>query len=303
MATSWAAVIDEIRRKAPSLARTVAVLDLQRIINELDRQFWLTRDEQIIPFVANQARYTVDVSVLRVWDADVQYGNKNAPHLRQKSIRTFDQSESIQSRLLTTGSPEIIYLDPQPDGDRQVAFYPVPANTSLTLTGATNASPVVATSLTAHNLSDSYQVFIAGVLGNLAANGSFYADVLSSTTFALYSDSALTLPVAGTGAYTSGGVLATSALPFGRLHVSRKVTVSDSTNAYPPASMDDYLEGLIWGVLYEWWQGGRGAQQQIQDAKFGYSSAKGKLQRVTGGLLAQVKQETRPKVRQTYRVL
>lgn len=77
----------------------------------------------------------------------------------------------------------------------------------LTITGATNATPIVITTGT-HNLDDGQSVNIAGVGGNTAANGDFYikkTTVGSATTFGLYTDFALTSPVAGNGSYTSGG--------------------------------------------------------------------------------------------------
>lgn len=85
---------------------------------------------------------------------------------------------------------------------RQKALNPI---CNLFVTNATNATPIVVTTSKAHPFIDSNQVTINGVGGNTAANGTFYVDSLTSTTFALYSDSGLTTPVAGTGAYTSGG--------------------------------------------------------------------------------------------------
>jgi hypothetical protein len=80
---------------------------------------------------------------------------------------------------------------------------------NLTVSGATNATPIVVTTGT-HGLADGDNVTIASVGGNTAANGSFYVKVTGylTTTFALYSDQALTTPVAGNGAYTSGGTVA-----------------------------------------------------------------------------------------------
>lgn len=79
--------------------------------------------------------------------------------------------------------------------------------TALSVTAATNATPIVVTTGASHNLSDGNQVVISGVVGNTAANGTFYVKVtgFSVTTFALYSDSGLTNAVAGSGARTSGG--------------------------------------------------------------------------------------------------
>jgi hypothetical protein len=68
------------------------------------------------------------------------------------------------------------------------------------LSGATNATPIVATSDRAHNLTTGDQVIIYGVLGNTAANGTWTVTVASSTTFSL--DTSV-----GNGAYTSGGIV------------------------------------------------------------------------------------------------
>ena len=78
-----------------------------------------------------------------------------------------------------------------------------------TISGATAANPVVLTT-TVHGLSDSDKVSISGVVGMTQLNGNvYYAKVTgySTTTFALYSDSALTTTVDGSGytAWSSGG--------------------------------------------------------------------------------------------------
>lgn len=76
--------------------------------------------------------------------------------------------------------------------------------TSKTITGATNATPIVITTSAAHGLHTNEIVRIANVTGNTGANGDHTAVVLSSTTFALTAYAAGT-PIAGTGAYTGGG--------------------------------------------------------------------------------------------------
>ncbi|MEK6323634.1 MAG: hypothetical protein AABN33_18490 [Acidobacteriota bacterium] len=81
---------------------------------------------------------------------------------------------------------------------------------NLTVSGATNATPIVITTTTNHGLTDSAKVVIISVGGNTAANGTFWVDNLSSTTFALYSNPQLTSAVAGNGAYTSGGTVGTT---------------------------------------------------------------------------------------------
>lgn len=75
-----------------------------------------------------------------------------------------------------------------------------------TITGATNASPVVITCAAATNLISGDQVQVTGVSGNTNANSLAYALVLSNTTFSMWSDAAMSAsPIAGNGAYTSGG--------------------------------------------------------------------------------------------------
>jgi len=72
------------------------------------------------------------------------------------------------------------------------------------VTGATNASPIVITSA-GHNLTTGTKVTITGVLGNTAANGTFSITVVSSNTFSLDGST-------GNGAYTSGGTWNVSGL-------------------------------------------------------------------------------------------
>lgn len=65
------------------------------------------------------------------------------------------------------------------------------------ISGATNANPIVMTTPIAHGLATGTTVVISGVLGNTNANGTFSVTQLSTTTFSI--------PIAGNGSYTSGG--------------------------------------------------------------------------------------------------
>jgi len=75
----------------------------------------------------------------------------------------------------------------------QVATYRHSGN----ITGATNAAPIVITSV-AHGLSTGNRVKVASVGGNTAANGSFTVTRLTADTYSLDGST-------GNGAYTSGG--------------------------------------------------------------------------------------------------
>lgn len=81
------------------------------------------------------------------------------------------------------------------------------------VTGATNASPIVVTSAS-HGLSVGQSVTVTGVGGNTAANGTFVVSAVgSANTFTLSGST-------GNGAYTSGGTWKTTGL--------YKVTLSGS---------------------------------------------------------------------------
>ena len=66
-----------------------------------------------------------------------------------------------------------------------------------TVSGITNANPGVVTTLTAHTYTDGQKVTFANVAGMFQINSGiwYYVDVLTPTTFALYVDQALTIPL------------------------------------------------------------------------------------------------------------
>jgi hypothetical protein len=76
--------------------------------------------------------------------------------------------------------------------------------TALTITDATNASPIVITSAS-HGLLDGDMCTISGVTGNTAANGDWMADAVAANTFALLDLAGANST--GNGAYVSGGTV------------------------------------------------------------------------------------------------
>lgn len=132
-------------------------------------------------------------------------------------------------------SPEdISFLTPQRVGGaadgKDYRFGP-----NLTVSGATNATPIVVTTAQPHNLADGDTVTIASVGGNTNANGTHYVDVASATTFAIYSDAALSTGIAGNGLYTSDGTVtktpATDWVGVVRLYTAGTSTEASSTVA------------------------------------------------------------------------
>lgn len=107
-------------------------------------------------------------------------------------------------RIICSRYSVLIYADGAgaPTGS-QSAFYAAvpyvyPFLAPVVVANASNTSPITITTGTSHGYITGDNVFLQGVGGNLAANGIFSCTVTSPTTY--------TIPVAGTGAYTSGGV-------------------------------------------------------------------------------------------------
>ena len=110
------------------------------------------------------------------------------------------------------------------DGTGNLSWTPK-GTISANISGATKANPVVITTDTDNFFVDGAHVTITNVSGMTQLNGnSYYANVLTSNTFSLYSDSGLTTPVNGTGygTYTGNGRAVASVSgggKIGRAHV------------------------------------------------------------------------------------
>lgn len=78
-----------------------------------------------------------------------------------------------------------------------VSLYSVGA-TTYTITGCTNAAPIVCTTSSTAGLSQGSVIYVTGVTGNTAANMIWQLGTVTSTTFALTGST-------GNGAYVSGG--------------------------------------------------------------------------------------------------
>lgn len=89
----------------------------------------------------------------------------------------------------------------------QSRTFSTPGAFGCSVSGATVATPSVITCAAAHNLVSGDQVQITGIGGTTTDNTLAYVNVLTSTTFSIYSDAGLTMGITGTGSYTSGGLV------------------------------------------------------------------------------------------------
>lgn len=109
---------------------------------------------------------------------------------------------------------------------------------ALTITGATNASPIIVGTSVAHGFGDAGKVahvVVSSVGGNAAANGTWVAVVVSDISLALYElgpTGALTAST-GDGEYTSGGTLSI-AWTDGRVLLGREHVMEQSA---PPRAV------------------------------------------------------------------
>jgi len=93
------------------------------------------------------------------------------------------------------------------DGTGNLAWTPK-ATIIAYISNVTKASPAVVTTVVPNFLSDNAKVTVTDVGGMTQLNGnSYYINVLTSSTFSLYADAGLTVPIdsTGYGTYTSGG--------------------------------------------------------------------------------------------------
>ena len=96
------------------------------------------------------------------------------------------------------------------DGANWVNAADAGAAGAISINGVTQAATGVVTTDSAHGLYDGQSVTIVDVVGMTELNGNdYYADVLTSATFGLYSDAALTTPVDTSGftLYDSAGTV------------------------------------------------------------------------------------------------
>ena len=215
---------------------------LQRTLADILKIVPLRKSTQYIALTKGVRSYPADVSWIRFWR--VRYylttGNKNVP----ETFVTTEDTDNPDWIDNGEGDPASYMLDAN-ETKGVILLSHLAAYTTLTVTAATNASPIVITTQT-HGLTDKDSVVIKGVLGNVAANGTFFVDVLTPTTFALYSDEALTVPVAGTGVYTSGGMIATGSSAFLEVEVTLEPTLALASNMPDlPTPGNLYLLGMF----------------------------------------------------------
>jgi hypothetical protein len=121
------------------------------------------------------------------------------------SIRLNDVNSNTSDIAISAGSNIVVARN----SNNELVITATVGGTSKAVSGLTQASPGVLTTTLAHGFTDGIAVTITDVSGMTQVNGNeYYMDILTSNTFALYTDSNLSVPLdtTGFGAYTSGGI-------------------------------------------------------------------------------------------------
>ena len=121
-------------------------------------------------------------------------------------IRLQDVNANNTGVTLTAGSNITIGRN----SNNEITITSTVGGTSKAISNIALTNPIVITTTNAHSFTEGIAVTITDVAGTVEINGNeYYMDILTGTTFALYTDSNLTTPVDGTTgftAYSSGGV-------------------------------------------------------------------------------------------------
>lgn len=251
MALTVAQAIARARITFPELDTTTALDLFNDVWTELAQKYSLRDDEIWQAVTADDAKYALAETAVRIqkayWYTDAQGIDALTP---------FDKTEwdrlVHEWRVDDSGTPYRYTISSDISGDSslmQIELECPPNQTTLAVSDATNASPIVITTTTAHGLEDGMAVRPFNVGGNTAANVKGYADVLTTTTFAMYSDADLTTAIAGNGAYTSGGHVATVNSPALRLFITRASAFS-SDDTLPNSLMNSDI--FVRGVRKKW---------------------------------------------------
>lgn len=118
-------------------------------------------------------------------------------------------------------------------------------NDELTVSAASNYTPIKVKVTGQNNLRSGDQITISGITGNTNANGDFYIRKSNSKEFELFSDAILKVPVAGNANYISGGTVVRSNYEYCKELVSdKKIAVYSWSDPYTPLyeTTDKYLK-------------------------------------------------------------
>lgn len=187
------------------------------LLNQVDkllvRHFGIRKDEIYLPVVLGEPHIGLVENALWVesarWIARPAESSNNLAGslLEETNVDELDTS-GYDWRGNTPGIP-CQFMQTHDMAGGQIAFERPSNASTLTIVSATAATPIVATVDRDHGLSDGARVDIYNGTGDDAINGRFYvkSSGYGADEFALYEDSALTVPVASAGVYDASSAI------------------------------------------------------------------------------------------------
>ncbi|MCP3882361.1 MAG: hypothetical protein GY701_28800 [Sulfitobacter sp.] len=115
--------------------------------------------------------------------------------------------------------------------------YPIQVNQKLTVTGATNATPIVITTSANHDMATGEEVDIEGILDNTNANGTWTITKISATTFSLDGS-------AGNASYVNGQGTVQTRDALARTFVAG-TAFTGHVHRFPDAKQDDKFNFIV----------------------------------------------------------
>jgi len=220
-------IIDEAKVTYPDLGQSRAVALMNDLETEILLHIPLRKAVIDAPaLVAGQQEYSLGIEVIKIWSAIYYQTTDAVSGVLQSGIPltcthpdTLDVTGSPWR--FTVGTPTQFYTN-QNSTAGFIGFTPIPDKSTLTVSGATNASPIQITTQT-HGLTTGDTVVISGVTGNTAANGRFAITVTSPTAFTLDGST-------GSGGYVSGGIILATDSPKVMLEITQKTELTAGTD-------------------------------------------------------------------------
>lgn len=230
------------------------------LLNDIDEEILnlipYRKNTIYLPMVSNQAKYDADETVIKVWSVDLVNPDGTYQNIGQVSEVENDWTCPGWKGTSASSAPFVFdFTSSMTSG--QYEFTPKPNYSNLVISAITNTSAPFVTTTVAHGLSNKQQIQIQNATGTTLA-GSYYVFYTTTgfpaTQFALFLDSALTIPAPASGVGT-GGVIGTAGKPFVAFDVTQRSTLTSSSNMpLGPTIRRLYADGMryLWALQKHW---------------------------------------------------
>lgn len=240
--------VDRAQLTFPEMTDAIGLVHLNDHWAETAARYNLMDDEIWVALTEDDAEVSLAEATARIQKVHFYTGADISKPLKCQE-ETEKDLYAPSWRTDSSGTPDEYLIGSETSGNtgvRSLRLYPTPDTSTIAISTASNANPIQVATATAHGLSDGDAVRCINVVTNTAANVSGYADVVNTTTFNFYSDSDLTIGIAGNGSGTGGHIVCADS-PAIRMFYTRSSTLvgSDNIPNIGPNS-DLFVFGVCW---------------------------------------------------------